>query len=143
MMIGGLRLVTRGESSRHGDVSRELAVLEPPPLAGDWTPPDAPLPPPVEQTTPDSLSEEISNDKPRAEALLTTPRDRWGLLETWPKSRVLSDELVSCLESTKKLNKCQKGSNNYWIVTYPLCSSSMEMENRGRISFEWIVRRFR
>lgn len=30
MMMGGFRLVTRGESSRHGDVSRELAVLDPP-----------------------------------------------------------------------------------------------------------------
>lgn len=38
-MIGGFRFVTNGESSRHGDVSRELAVLEPPPPLGDCTPP--------------------------------------------------------------------------------------------------------
>lgn len=36
-MIGGLRLVTKGESSRQGEVSRELAVLEPPPPLGEWT----------------------------------------------------------------------------------------------------------
>jgi hypothetical protein len=34
MIIGGLRLVTRGDNSRQGEVSRELAVLDPP---GDWT----------------------------------------------------------------------------------------------------------
>jgi hypothetical protein len=34
MIIGGLRLVTRGDNSRQGEVSLELAVLDPP---GDWT----------------------------------------------------------------------------------------------------------
>lgn len=33
MMIGGFKLLTKGESSLHGEVSRELAVEEPP---GDW-----------------------------------------------------------------------------------------------------------
>lgn len=31
MIIGGLRFVTNGDNSRHGDVSRDEAVLEPPP----------------------------------------------------------------------------------------------------------------
>jgi hypothetical protein len=34
MIIGGLRLETRGDNSRQGEVSRELAVLDPP---GDCT----------------------------------------------------------------------------------------------------------
>jgi hypothetical protein len=34
MIIGGFKLVTRGDNSRQGEVSRELAVLDPP---GDWT----------------------------------------------------------------------------------------------------------
>lgn len=32
MIIGGLRFVTNGDSSRHGDVSRDDAVLDPPPV---------------------------------------------------------------------------------------------------------------
>lgn len=38
MIIGGFRFVTSGDSSRHGDVSLEDAVLDPPP------PPPFPLP---------------------------------------------------------------------------------------------------
>jgi hypothetical protein len=34
MIIGGFRLVTRGDNSLQGEVSLELAVLDPP---GDWT----------------------------------------------------------------------------------------------------------
>lgn len=30
---GGFKLLTNGDSSRHGDVSLELAVLDPPPHA--------------------------------------------------------------------------------------------------------------
>lgn len=30
--MGGFKLVTNGDNSRHGDVSLELAVLDPPPL---------------------------------------------------------------------------------------------------------------
>lgn len=36
IMIGGFKLVTRGESSRHGEVSLELAVLDPPGDGIDW-----------------------------------------------------------------------------------------------------------
>ena len=36
MIIGGLRLVTRGLSSRHGDVSRDEAVDEPPGDSMTW-----------------------------------------------------------------------------------------------------------
>ena len=47
--MGGFRLpVMVGESSRQGDVSRELAVLEPPPGDGDGP----------------SSANEMTNDKP-------------------------------------------------------------------------------
>lgn len=32
IIIGGFKFVTSGDSSRHGDVSRDDAVLEPPPV---------------------------------------------------------------------------------------------------------------
>lgn len=80
MIIGGFKLVTNGESSRHGDVSRELAVLEPP---GDWAAAAAA----TAATAVDGLvaakvvtaelsADEIIRDNPRADADLTTERDR-------------------------------------------------------------------
>lgn len=91
IIIGGLRFVTNGESSRHGDVSRELAVLEPPPPPGDCTPP-----PPTAladgyssiiklqsgyvycyiEITEQILPEEIIRDSPSADALFTTDLER-------------------------------------------------------------------
>lgn len=44
MRMGAFKFVTRGDSSRHGDVSLDDAVLEPPPvdaaipLVGDFVP---------------------------------------------------------------------------------------------------------
>lgn len=95
MINGGLRLVTRGLSSRQGEVSRELAVLEQLPaecivevmpvlqpeederfeaVVGTlWRPP--PLPLPIVAIAVDESSEDVINESPNAEALFTIWRD--------------------------------------------------------------------
>lgn len=94
MINGGLRLVTRGLSSRQGEVSRELAVLEQLPaecivevmpvlqpeederfeaVVGTLCRPP-PLPPMVVIAV-DESSEDVINESPNAEALFTICRD--------------------------------------------------------------------
>lgn len=70
--MGGLRLVTSGESSRQGDVSRELAVLDPlpppPALPGDCMP--------QSWAANCELSSDVISERPKAEADLTIERER-------------------------------------------------------------------
>ena len=119
--MGGFKLVTRGDSSRQGDVSLELAVLEPPP------PPIAANPtghgPPGECSTATGAwksSDGIISDKPEAEALFTTAlalclvMAGLALVDGNAVVAVLPAELFSLL-----LEKC---------------SSSIEIENFGNIS---------
>lgn len=92
MISGGLRLVTRGLSSLHGEVSRELAVLEQlpaecivevmPVLQPDdderfeavvvtLCSPIHPPPPPIVVIAVDESSDEVISERPSADALLT------------------------------------------------------------------------
>lgn len=83
MMMGGLRLVTKGDISRQGEVSRELAVLEPPPpgecipTAAVWKSSASEYVTALTRNTDmRDLPEGIIRDNPEAEALFTTALDR-------------------------------------------------------------------
>lgn len=89
--MGGFKFVTKGDSSLHGEVSRDDAVLEPPPPLGEWIPTGACW----------YSSDGIIRLKPEAEALLTTERERcFDVVVTFcdrltgDSSRVFSDDDV-------------------------------------------------
>jgi len=113
MIMGGLRLETRGDNSRQGEVSRELAVLDPPGDCTGWG---------------GESSEGIIRERPDADALLMTALDR--CLHGKDILCVLEASAPRFLSSTETSSgRCSKSMLERL--------SSMEIENRGRESLLW------